>query len=165
MQIAEMFKMELQQESGATRKTLERVPDKEWATWKPNEKSMTLQRLATHLAEIPGWIAMVIEKDELTFNTGEFKPVVVQNSAELLDLFDRNIAEGLRVLEDRPDEEFLRTWTMKVDGKTFLSLPKNAVIRSWVLNHIVHHRAQLGVYLRLLGIAVPSVYGPSADES
>ncbi len=163
MTIAQQMLAELQQEGIATRKILSLVPiDKK--DWKPHEKSMALGRLAEHVAEIYGWPKETVMMDELDFSKGDFSPKVINTNEDLLALFDKCMAKATEILENTPDEEMAKPWTMRNGEIIYFTLPKAVVMRTWVLNHSVHHRAQLGVYLRLLGIPVPSTYGPTADE-
>ncbi len=163
MPLNESFINELNFEKLSTRKILERVPmDK--ADWKPHEKSMPLGRLASHVAEIPDWITHTLTKDELNFNTGEWEPVVFKTSKEMLDYFDKNVELALKALSETSDEKMHTNWALKMDGNVLFEMPKIQVLRTWAFNHLVHHRAQLSVYLRLNNISVPGVYGPSADE-
>lgn len=164
MTIANQMLAELQQEGIATRKMLALVPlDKK--DWKPHEKSMPLGNLSRHVAEIYGWPKETVQDDELDFSKMDHKPAEITSNDQLLGLFDKCMAKAKEVLENTPDEEMAKPWTMR-DGETvFFTMPKAQVMRTWVLNHSVHHRAQLGVYLRLLDIPIPGCYGPSADES
>jgi uncharacterized damage-inducible protein DinB len=165
MKISQMFLPEFDQEMANTRKTLERVPEGK-TDWKPHEKSMTLGRLAGHIAELPGWAGETFNRDELeVMPPGEPpKPFISSSPKELLDTFDKKTAEARALIEAASDEDMMKPWTLKVRGKTAFTLPKSAVLRGFVINHIIHHRAQLGVYLRLNDVPVPSMYGPSADE-
>jgi uncharacterized damage-inducible protein DinB len=163
MSISETFIAELEQEAATTKKILERVPlDK--PDWKPHEKSMSLGRLATHVAELPNWVGASLDYDELDFAKSDHKPLVVKSTEELTALHDKNIADAVACLKKYPDEHFAKTWKLRNGETIYFELPKAAVIRSFVFNHIIHHRAQLGVYLRLLGVPLPGSYGPSADE-
>ena len=163
MTIAKQMLAELQQESIATRKILSSVPfDK--PDWKPHEKSMPLSNLARHTAEIYGWPKETVEMDELDFSKMDYTPKPISSSEELLTMLDKGLAKAKEVLEKATDEEMGKPWTMRNGEIIYFTMPKAQVMRSWVLNHIVHHRAQLGVYLRLLNIPVPGTYGPTADE-
>jgi len=156
---------ELEFEAPATRKTLERIPEK--FDWTPHQKSMSLGRLAQHLAEIPDWAVKAITLDELDLappGAPPQRPAPLTSRAQVLSEFDKNFAAAKTALAGTNDDHLMKTWSLKMGGKTILSLPRVAVVRNFVLNHNVHHRAQMGVYLRLNDIAVPSVYGPSADE-
>lgn len=161
---AETFLKELKHETIATRKMLEAVPF-EKADWKPHPKSMTLGRLATHVAEIPGWFKITLNQDTLDFATGEYKPFVVSNPSDLVALLDKNLNAAEEVLRSFPDSKMQDGWTMRSGETIYFTLPKEEVVRTWCLNHWYHHRAQLGVYLRLLNVSLPETYGPSADTN
>jgi uncharacterized damage-inducible protein DinB len=167
MPVANALLPEFDHEMGTTRKTLERVPDDKF-DWKPHLKSMALGGLATHLSNIPTWANHAIGQDSLDL-APEGKPMppmeMAKSRAELLATFDQNIARAREAIAEATDEELFKPWSLLNNGNTILTLPKIAVLRSFVMNHMIHHRAQLGVYLRLNDIPVPSVYGPSADES
>jgi uncharacterized damage-inducible protein DinB len=154
---------EYDHETGTTRRLLERVPD-DRLSWKPHDKSMTLGRLATHLAEMPGWGTMTVTQTEIDFKPGDYKPRTAESREEILKIFDDSVAAFRKVLADVSDGELMLTWTMKNDGKPVFSAPRVSVLRSFVMNHMIHHRGQLSVYLRLNDVALPSIYGPSADE-
>lgn len=156
------FLKEMEREAITTRRMLERVPDDKH-DWKPHEKSMTLGRLATHIAELPGWAKMTLATEELDFAKSEYKPEQVSNTAELLAYFERTLGEGRRALLEGKDEELKKAWTLRNGAQIYDVSPKADVIRMSFCQ-IVHHRAQLGVYLRLLNIPLPGSYGPSADE-
>jgi len=164
MGMNEVFIAELQQEAAATRKLLERVPmDK--ADWTPHAKSMKLGNLAHHVSELLGWTMVTLEQDELDFAKWEYKPVLPKTTEELVKNFDEQVAKAAECLKKADDAKFMENWTMRNGEQVFFTLPKAAVLRSFVFNHEVHHRAQLGVYLRLLDIPLPSMYGPTADEA
>jgi uncharacterized damage-inducible protein DinB len=153
---------EMEKESQTTRKMLQRAPVEQW-NWKPHEKSMTVQRLATHIAELPGWVTMVLTTDELDFANNDYQPANLRNNAELMDYFEQVLAAGKAQLAAAKDEDLQPNWTLR-NGKNIYDVsPKGEVIRM-AYCQIVHHRAQLGVYLRLLNIPIPGSYGPSADE-
>lgn len=161
---AQAFLQELNQEAVATRKMLQAVPfDK--ADWKPHDKSMTLGRLATHVAEIPSWFGITLLQDVLDFAAGDYKPFVAKDTADLIALLDKNLKNAEEVLNTFPDDKMSDNWTMRAGETVFFSLPKQQVVRTWCLNHWYHHRAQLGVYLRLLNVPLPGTYGPSADAT
>jgi len=165
MPLNESILAEMEQEAIATRKTLERVPEDKF-TWKPHEKSMSLGELASHVAEISTWTGASIKQDELDFATAGYKPFVPKTTAELVKFFDDNHAEAMKVLKENATDDVLNgMWTLKNGETVYFTMPRTAVMRGFVLSHLIHHRAQLGVYLRLLGVPVPSVYGPSADEA
>jgi uncharacterized damage-inducible protein DinB len=167
MAISASLLPEFDNEMVSTRKTLERVPlDK--PDWKPHEKSMALGALATHLSNIPTWVNYTIGQDSLDLAPGGTRlpaPEIPKSQSELLATFDDNVAKARSAIAGASDEELFKPWSLQSNGNTMLTLPKVAVLRSFVMNHLIHHRAQLGVYLRLNDIPVPSVYGPSADES
>lgn len=154
---------EMEQEAIATRKCLERIPTEKF-DWKPHEKSMSFGQLAGHVAEIYGWTPVSILKPELNIEEWEYKPYYPQTTEELVDFFDKNMAEAFEVLRSTPDSVFMEIWKFRDSERVYFSVPKAVVMRSFVINHYVHHRGQLSVYLRLNDIPVPSIYGPSADE-
>ena len=162
MPIRDSLIPEYEMELKNTRKMLERVP-MEKADWKPHEKSMSLGRLAVHVAEIPGWMTVTITTDELDFAKG-YTPNKAASNEELLKLFDDNAAKALDELKKASDETFLGNWTMRNGDHLYFTMPKVVVARGFAMNHLYHHRAQLSVYLRLLDVPVPGMYGPSADE-
>ena len=154
---------EFEHEASLTRKALERVPfDK--GDWRPHEKSMPLRELATHVADIPSWVEMTLSQDVFEME-GPYELPQVDDVEGLLELFDRNVASAREALSKASGEDLMGTWTLKSDGEVVFSMPRAAVLRGFCFNHTVHHRAQLGVYLRLLDVPVPSTYGPSADEA
>ena len=166
MPISQMILPEFDHEMANTRKTLERVPDNKFA-WKPHEKSMTLGQLSTHLSNIPSWTKNTFEADELDLAPeGQPAPRIeeAKSTAELLETFDKHVASARAALESAADESWLSKWSLRMGDKTIFTLPRTAVMRGFIMNHMIHHRAQLGVYLRLLDVPVPSIYGPSADE-
>ncbi|HLY60572.1 MAG TPA: DinB family protein [Terriglobia bacterium] len=161
MPFSEMLLPEFDQEMAGTRKTLERVPEEKFG-WKPHDKSMTMLRLATLVAMMPGWAIHTINMDTLSLDG--YQQPKVNSRQELLDLFDKNAREGRAAIAGATDEQLRKPWSMVVGGKTVFTAPKIDVLRSSVMNHLIHHRAQLGVFLRLNDIPVPAIYGPSADE-
>ena len=163
MKISQLMLLEWQQESANTRKIEERVPT-EKLSWRPHEKSMTIGRLATHIAELPVWFSRIIEAEELDFASVVFNPYTAESNEVLLDLFDKQFAASVAILETADDDIMNAMWTLKRGGQVMLQLPRKVVLRTFAMNHIYHNRGQLSVYLRLLDIAVPGMYGPSADE-
>ena len=166
MSISKTILPEFDHEMANTRKTLERVPGDKFA-WKPHEKSMTLGGLATHLANIPSWTAQTFDRDELDIAPPGQPPYRLEEAKSrdaLLEAFDKNVSSARAALEAATDENWKGKWSLLMTGKTIFTLPRTAVMRGFVMNHLIHHRAQLGVYLRLLDVPVPSIYGPSADE-
>jgi uncharacterized damage-inducible protein DinB len=165
MTIAESLLPEFDREMGLTRRVLERVPDGQFA-WKPHEKSMTLGRLAEHLTEMPQWLAISITEPGI--DTSGQRPPGYQppaTRAEVLAQFDKHLVMARTALTGRTDAEMMAPWTLKNQGKEVFTMPKAAVVRGFAMNHMIHHRGQMMVYLRMQNVAVPSVYGPSADES
>ena len=162
MDIIQLLSQELEKEATTTRKMLERVPTDKLG-WQPHEKSMTLQRLATHVAELPGWITMTLTTDELDFANNPYTPVVINNTKELLEYFDKSLADGRSSLATATEEQLLPNWTLRNGDQVYSVSTKYEVIRM-ALSQLIHHRAQLGVFLRLLNIPIPGSYGPSADE-
>jgi len=157
------FIAELQMEAASTRKMLERVPtDKN--DWKPHEKSMKLGRLSSHIAELPGWIAMVVTTDELDLSKMDYKPTIATSTEELTALHDTHVNKAIAALESTPDEDFEKMWTLRRGEDVIFAMPKKVVLRSMAYSHMIHHRGQLSVYLRLSGIPIPGMYGPSYDE-
>ncbi len=163
MKISDALLPEFDQEMANTRRTLERIPEDK-LTWKPHEKSMTLGRLAGHVAELPGFATTTIETDSLNLSAREYKPLVATSRRQVVDAFDQKAAEARTAIAGASDEHLMKPWSLEFKGKTMFTMPRFAVLRSMMLNHIIHHRAQLGVYLRLNNVPVPSIYGPSADE-
>jgi uncharacterized damage-inducible protein DinB len=166
MSISSALLPEFDQEMASARRTLERAPlDK--SDWRPHPKSMALGRLSSHVAEIPGWALHAIATDELDLappGAPPFKPRIAATRDELLQMFDGHVAAAREAIAGASDEHLMKPWRLLMGGRTIMELPRAAVLRSFVMNHLIHHRAQLGVYLRLNDIAVPAVYGPSADE-
>ena len=167
MRLSETMLPEFDHEMTNTRKTLERVPEDKF-DWKPHPKSTTMGGLATHLANIPTWAVHAINLDSLDLAPPGGPPMRVEpaaSTAEVLERFDRAVAAAREAISSASNEELLKPWTLLSGGNTILTLPRVAVVRSFVMNHNIHHRAQLGVYLRLNDVPVPSIYGPSADEA
>ncbi len=161
MKLNELIKDELQHEVAITRKFLERIPDEQLA-YQPHSKSMTMQQVANHLTEIPGWVASTMSNDAL--NLDGYQPPNAVNTEEMIKVLDQNEQAALNALDQAVDEDFDALWSMIRDGETIMSMPRYQVLRKMVLPQLPHHRAQLGTYLRQLDIPVPSSYGPSADE-
>jgi uncharacterized damage-inducible protein DinB len=162
MSISQGLLPEFDQEMAGTRKSLDRVPEGK-TEWQPHPKSMTLGRLAGHLAELPNWAVETMKRDELSLD-GQYAPFISSSPKELLAKFDANVAEARVLIQSASDADLMKPWTLKVRGQTAFTMPKIAVLRGMVMNHIIHHRGQLTVYLRLNDVPVPSLYGPSADE-
>ena len=155
---------ELKHESANTRKILERVPSDK-LNWLPHEKSMKLGRLAKHIADLPVWFERILNADEFDFAAAKFNNEPPANTEEILQLFDKRLADAVKELESAPEENLNGMWTVRRGEHIMFQLPKKVAIRSFTYNHIYHHRGQLSVYLRLLNIPVPGMYGPSADET
>jgi uncharacterized damage-inducible protein DinB len=158
----EAFRKELEKESVTTRKMLSKVPTDKF-DWKPHPKSMTIKQLATHIAELPTWIGMTMHTDELDFESNPYSPVDVKTNEELMAYFEKSLQEGRKELDDAQDSVLDKPWTLRSGKQIFSTEPKRDILRM-ALSQIIHHRAQLGVYLRLLHISIPGSYGPSADE-
>lgn len=154
---------ELQQEAASTRKVLERIPIDKF-DYKPHEKSMTMGRLAVHVAEMTGWTIETATKPELDFAKMDYKPFEPKTTEELVEFFDKLVGEAVEALKNTSDEAMMENWTLRNGETVYFTMPRIQVFRGMVFNHIVHHRGQLSVYLRLNDILVPALYGPSADE-
>jgi uncharacterized damage-inducible protein DinB len=166
MPIKDLLLPEFDQELRKTRIVLERLPyalDKH--DFKPHEKSMPLAKLAAHTAQMPAFLSLILSTSELDLAKSGIKPLVMQSRAQLLAAFDNFSAEAHALLEAATDRAMHETWKLSATGKSIYNGSRYFAIRTMFFNHLVHHRAQLGVYLRLNDIAVPSTYGPSADES
>jgi uncharacterized damage-inducible protein DinB len=163
MKISELMLPEFDQEMANTRKMLAAIPEN-IPDYKPHPKSMALGYLAGHLAQLPSWGKTAAETEVLEMKMGEFKPFIPKTRQEALEQFDKNVKEARPAIARVSDEDMAKTWTFKMDGHTIFALPRSQVLRGSVFSHIIHHRAQLGVYLRLLDIAIPGMYGPSNDE-
>jgi uncharacterized damage-inducible protein DinB len=161
MPVADELLQELQQEAAVTRQFLQRVPF-EKAAFKPHEKSETLGRLAIHVAEIVAWWKSSIEDNELDFI--DFEPQNILSAEDLVAYFDGLLAEAESALRKAQDKDFDGLWSMRHGEEVLFTLPKKQVARTFCLHHLIHHRAQLGIYLRLLDVPVPATYGPSADD-
>ena len=162
MKHSEKLWAEIKMEAASTRQLLALIPfDK--AEFKPHAKSMSLIRLAAHVAEISGWWKECLLQDELDFAKGDFTPKVFKSTQEILDMHDDLVAKTEKILAEVSEEEFAKPWTMRQGDQIFFTLCKAEVVRTWCMNHLYHHRGQLTVYLRLLGVALPATYGTSAD--
>ena len=162
MSIGQALLPEFDQEMANTRKMLERYPEGK-PDYKPHPKSMALGRLAGHVAELPGWAKHTLETDVLELQPN-MQPTIATSRQQVLEIFDKNVADARALIERAADEDWGKTWTLKFAGKPMMSMPRAQVFRSVVMNHLIHHRAQLGVYYRLNEVEVPGMYGPSADE-
>jgi uncharacterized damage-inducible protein DinB len=166
MALNQMLLPEFDREMGLTRRLLERVPE-EKLDWQPHTKSMRMGRLAGHLAELPSYMTQVLRTDEVDLappGGGRPAPATLVTRAQILAAFDENVAAARAALADASDAQLGRPWTLKKAGKMMFTMPRMLAIRNLVMNHTIHHRAQLGLCLRLNDVPIPSMYGPSADE-
>ena len=166
MSISQALLPEFDHEMATTRRVLERVPESNY-DWKPHEKSMTIGRLAGHVAELPGWVPVTLEREKFDMATdgAQFPPLTASSRKALLEAFDKNVATARKAIAAASDEQLMKNWSLIHEGKPVFTMPRAAVLRSFTMSHIIHHRGQLSVYLRLNNVPVPSIYGPSADEN
>jgi uncharacterized damage-inducible protein DinB len=163
MTLIDSLRTEFDHEAQTTRKHLERLPaDK--LDWRPHEKSFTAGGLASHIAEMTGWSEAIIKQDGLEFDPATYKPYAATSVEDLLKTFDDNVARGKQALASATDDTLAEPWGFKIMGQVQFERPRADVFRDLAFSHIIHHRGQLSVYLRLLDVAVPGSYGPSADE-
>jgi len=160
MNLNEPLIAELQIEGATTRKMLERLPENSLA-WKPHEKSRTLGEIGAHIANLPGLFIASLDQDEFDRHNYES---VTDTVLDILETFDKNIYRALEVMKTLSDERLLTPWRYKYGQQVIFEMPRLVVVRTTALNHLIHHRGQLSVYLRLLNVPLPSVYGPTADE-
>lgn len=163
MDILNLLLQEIEAESATTRKMLQRVPADKW-DWKPHEKSMTLKQLSLHVAELPGWVAMALNTTELDFAAQPYSQPEATDNTQLLHIFEKALENGKGALQKAKEEDLLPQWTLRSGEQVLMQTNKYGLIRHSI-SQTIHHRAQLGVYLRLLHIAIPGSYGPSADEA
>jgi uncharacterized damage-inducible protein DinB len=166
MKISDALLPEFDQEMASTRKTLERMPEDKF-DWRPHPKSFTMIALGTHIANMTAWTANVIANDSFDVappGAPPYKEEPVASKKELLERFDKGVAAARAAIAGSSDEHFMANWVFLQGGKTVFTMPRVVCLRSFIMNHTIHHRAQLGVYLRLNDIPVPAIYGPSADE-
>jgi uncharacterized damage-inducible protein DinB len=167
MAIKESILPEFDHEMKTTRKLLERVPEQS-AGWKPHAKSMSLGQLGIHLSQLPLWGSMTMKETELDLSPPGgpgYKAPDFESTGALLAAFDENVRQAREAIAAASDPDFMVPWTLKNGGRTIFTMPRVACLRSFVINHVIHHRGQLSVYLRLNDVPVPSIYGPSADEA
>jgi uncharacterized damage-inducible protein DinB len=164
MSIAQTMLGEFDYEMANTRKTLERIPVNK-LEYKPDPKSMSMGQLAGHIVEMVGWGGMTLTTESMDMNPGDHKPFIPTSEHQLVSEFDKNLHATRATLAGMSDEDMLKTWTLRIGGNVLFSMPRVAVMRSMIMNHLIHHRAQLTVYYRLNGVPVPALYGPSADET
>lgn len=165
MAIVDAILPEFDHEMGTTRRVLERAPEADYG-WRPHAKSMSMGQLALHVAEIPGWVSATINESSFDVATGgtDASKAEPSSRSELLATFERNVAAARATIAGKTDAELKAPWSLLRAGQEVFTLPKVAVLRSFLMNHVIHHRGQLSVYLRLRNVAVPAIYGPSADE-
>jgi uncharacterized damage-inducible protein DinB len=167
MAISQAFIGEFEHEAATTRKCLERIPA-EKLTWKPHEKSMMLGQLAGHIADMTSWAQMTMDRDVFDMNptdgSAAWKSPEINSIPELLAYYDEGVAKAKVSMAAAEDAKWMANWSLANAGHTIMTMPRVAVMRTFIMNHLVHHRAQLTVYLRMLDVPVPSIYGPSADE-
>ena len=164
MRIAEAILPEFDREMGTTRRMLERFPaDK--VEWRPHDTCMTMGRLAGHMAELAGWVITAMNQDKLELDPSSYNPSIVKSRAEAVKQFDETVKTARAALAGASDETFMKPWTFVARGQTVFTMPKIAVYRSFVMNHMIHHRGQLAAFYRVAGVPVPSLYGPSKDEN
>ncbi len=166
MAISDSLLPELDQEAAGTRKTLARIPEDK-LDWKPHEKSFSFRELASHISNLPSWAAMVAGESGLDIAPVGEEPVrqeAADSVEHAVQIFDRNVASAREAIAGLGDEAMMETWTLLAGGEEIFSMPRAAVIRGFIMNHLIHHRAQLGLYLRLNDVAMPALYGPTADE-
>jgi uncharacterized damage-inducible protein DinB len=154
---------QIEREFASTRKVLAAVPDGR-AEWQPHQKSMKLGRLAAHIAEAADWGVKTLSTNHMKLETMDHTPKVTANAAEALALLDEHASHLLAMLAKAPEDALDANWKMSYNGQVYVDCPCHEALQTWVINHMIHHRGQLTVYLRLLGVKVPGVYGPSADE-
>jgi len=166
MPMNQAFLAEFDQEMASTRKTLERIPDSKW-DWKPHAKSGTTGWLVNHIVQFPGWLESSLTTESFDFAPGG-KPIEfpqAKNRQEALAIFDKGVAGARAALAKATDEQFMTMWSLLQNGQPVFTMPRAALYRSMIMNHLIHHRAQLCVYYRLNDIPVPGLYGPSADDA
>ena len=164
MSIKDSLIPEYDHEMATTRRLLERVPESQFA-WRPHEKSMSLGQLAGHIANLPYWCSATLEHAVLDLDTiGDTRPRMPESSSTLLKEFDGKVAAARALLNAQTDAAMMAPWTLKKGAHEIFTMPRISAIRSFVMNHLIHHRGQLSVYLRLRDVPVPPIYGPTADE-
>ncbi|NTW89112.1 MAG: DinB family protein [Desulfobulbaceae bacterium] len=167
MSIAQSLLPEFDIEMANTRKILEIVPEAKFS-WRAHPKSYTIQEIATHIANLPTWTGYTITQDSLDLAPVDGKPLpptpLANSTQELVETFDKNVATARGFLANASDEQLMKNWSLLIAGQVLFTMPKVAVLRSFVMSHMIHHRAQLGVYLRINDVALPGIYGPSSDE-
>jgi uncharacterized damage-inducible protein DinB len=163
MAISDAILPEFDYEMANTRKTIERVPEDKFG-WKPHEKSGTMIWLAGHIANMPSWPKFIFEQDSLDLEGNRNPPPQPKTRKELMDGFEQNVKNGRAALAAASDAQMMQPWSLKRGAETIFTMPRIAVVRGMFMNHLIHHRGQLTVYLRLNNLPVPALYGPSGDE-
>lgn len=164
MKIIDGMIEELKQESASTRRVLERVPD-DRLEFKPHEKSFTMRHLASHIADSLMWAEAICATDRFEFDVERWKPWLADSAAEMVAKFDETLDKAVKAMQPLADEELARTWTMAdTKGTVMIEAPRIQILRGFLISHMIHHRAQLGLYFRMNDVPVPAIYGPSADE-
>lgn len=163
MKVIDWLTTQFDQETKTTRRHLERLPNDK-RDWRPHEKSYTAGALASHIVECINWTPDIFTKNELNFDPATYKPYLASSTPELLEAFEKAVADGKRVLASVDDEAGMQPWSLKMNGQPLFERPRIDVFRDFALSHLIHHRGQFSVYLRLLNVAVPGSYGPTADE-
>lgn len=166
MSYCDFLREEFEHEIASSKKVLAVCPE-EKLTWQPHQKSMTLGRLAGHVAEIPRWVCRILENESFDIMPGgarAFQPLNPASKDELLHAFEEHVTKSKALLSQATEEQLAHNWSLLFNGKSVLTKTRYAAIRFMAMNHMIHHRAQLTVYLRLAGVPVPGLYGPSADE-
>lgn len=163
MNVTDWLATQFDQEMKTTRRHLERLPGDKF-DWRPHEKSYTALALASHIAECVPWTRRVLTEREYNFDSATYKPYLAASTSDLLETFDEAVADGRLVLAEIDDEAGLEPWSLKINGKVLFERPRFDVFRDFTMSHLIHHRGQFSVYLRLLGVPVPGSYGPTADE-
>ena len=163
MNLIDPFIEEFTHEASTTRRILERIPEKNW-DFRPHEKSMSMGELGSHIANSLEWAVVTIDRDVFEMDPKEYQPFIASSSSDLLEAYDKNVAAAIEKMSGCSNEKLLVTWQMKVGGKVVIEMPRMAVLKAFILNHMIHHRGQLDVYLRINDIPLPQIYGPTADE-
>jgi uncharacterized damage-inducible protein DinB len=163
MKLVDSLRREFEHEAQTTRRLLERLPD-DRLDWQPHKKSYTARGLASHIVECVAWTESIFTSDEFNFDPATYRPYVAASVADLLKTFDQKVAEGTRALAGAAEADLDQPWRMKMRGRVRFEKSKADVFRDFTLSHVIHHRGQLSVYLRLLDVPVPGSYGPTADE-